>query len=197
MVIDNLESIKYYINPSPDRYWFLQIIARRKDNPNLPRAEKYIKDYYITSEEHLESVKNEIKQLSKFFNARVYFHPSARSFEKLSLTLLGEISKRIINKDYKIHRLQRTISGSTKAIIPELKYWMIDIDTKEEDKVTEVIETIKRIRPDSHIRKLSTLNGFHLITSAFNSTEYYKTISPDIAEIHKNSPILAYFDVSE
>lgn len=115
MVIDNLEAIKYYINPSPDRFWFLQ----------------------------------------------------------------------------------RTISGSTKAIIPELKYWMIDIDTKEKDRVSEVIETIKKLRPDSHIRKLPTPNGFHLVTTPFNSLEYYKTISPEIAEIHKNSPILAYFDVSE
>lgn len=60
MIIDNLNVIKKYIVPNPDYYWFLQIIARRKDNSDLPRCEKYIKDYYIQTPEQLDQLKNEI-----------------------------------------------------------------------------------------------------------------------------------------
>ena len=40
---------------STDDFWFGQIIARRKDVKDLPRANKWIKSYYIKDFDHLKS----------------------------------------------------------------------------------------------------------------------------------------------
>lgn len=167
MIIDNLNVIKKYIVPNPDYYWFLQIIARRKDNSDLPRCEKYIKDYYIQTPEQLDQLKNEIVELSKFFNARVYFHPTAR-----------------------------TISGGKEALVPGTKYWMIDIDTSNYDEVATTIKIVEDCPPNIGVCDIiPTINGYHLITKPFDCLKYsqsFKDMQPP--EIHKNSPVLEYYN---
>lgn len=196
MIIDNLNVIKKYIVPNPDYYWFLQIIARRKDNSDLPRCEKYIKDYYIQTPEQLDQLKNEIVELSKFFNARVYFHPTARSFRKMAIASMHEISKRLLSDEYKVHRLSRTISGGKEALVPGTKYWMIDIATSNYDGVATTIKIVEDCPPNIGVCDIiPTINGYHLITKPFDCLKYsqsFKDMQPP--EIHKNSPVLAYYN---
>lgn len=199
MIVDNFETIKKYINPNPDYYWFLQIISRRKDNSNLPRCEKYIKDYYIQTPEQLEQLKNEITELSKFFNARVYFHPAARSFKKMAFSLVSEATKRFLSDEFKIHRLTRTISGGTSAIVGGTKYWMIDVDSKDSELVKTTVNIIESCSPYPEVNDIiSSVSGYHIITKPFNCIEYtnkFKSLNiQDPPEIHKNSPILAYYN---
>lgn len=198
--IDNLEKIKQFIKPvDKDDYWFLQIIARRKDNPDLPRSEKYIKDYYLSSVEDLDRNLHEIKELSKFFNARVYFHLRARSFKRLSLSLISEIIDKVKDESYRVHRISRAISGSKKAWVnrEDAKYWMIDLDTRDTVELSKNLDIISKCKsgyPNPVIDYVDTPNGYHVITRPFDSLQYsqfYK--DKEIPEIHKNSPILAYF----
>lgn len=198
MIIDSFATIRKYIIPNPDHYWFLQIIARRKDNSDLPRCEKYIKDYYIQTPEQLDQLKDEITGLSKFFNARVYFHPTARSFRKMAISSLHEISERLLSEEYKVHRLSRTISGGNKALTndKQIRYWMVDIDTTNWDEVENTIKIIESCPPYNEVCDVvPTINGYHLITKPFNClaySEFFKDTQPP--EVHKNSPILAYYN---
>lgn len=197
--IDNLEEIKQFIKPvDSNDYWFLQIIARRKDNPDLPRSEKYIKDYYLSSIEDLERNIREIKELSKFFNARVYFHPRARSFKRLSLSLISEIADRVKDKSYRVHRISRAVSGSKKAWVDreDVKYWMIDVDTTEIsilNRTISIINSCDSAYENPVVTHIPTPNGFHIVTKPFNTAQFNSRFGDNTPEVHKNSPILAYF----
>ena len=65
MIIDNFDLMQSILKPeSTDDFWFGQIIARRKDVKDLPRADKWIKSYYIKDFDHSKSKESEIKKKS-------------------------------------------------------------------------------------------------------------------------------------
>ena len=63
-MIDNFELIEplFYFNEANDMFFFLQIVARAKDHKGEEKKvkEKAIKTYFVTSREHLESIKDEV-----------------------------------------------------------------------------------------------------------------------------------------
>ena len=70
-MINNLEIIKPLLNfSSEDDFYFLQILQRKKENPQLGSNSRVIKNYYIKSVEHLELRYPEIIELCSVFNAR-------------------------------------------------------------------------------------------------------------------------------
>jgi len=54
-MIDNLDKIKPLLNfESEDDFYYLQILQRKKENPELGSNSRVIKNYYIKSVEELE-----------------------------------------------------------------------------------------------------------------------------------------------
>ena len=71
MEIDNLEILKPFLRfDDPNDFYYLQILQRKKENPQLGSNNRVIKNYYINSVEYLESHYHEIKELCKQFNAK-------------------------------------------------------------------------------------------------------------------------------
>ena len=83
--MDNIEKILPFLQfDSEDDFYFLQILQRKKENPQLGSNSRVIKNYYITSQQHLLDKYEEIKKLCEVFNARASIRLNRRS---LLLTL--------------------------------------------------------------------------------------------------------------
>ena len=101
-MINNFEQIKNLLHfENEDIFYHLQILKRKKENPEIGRNSYLIKTYYVTSNEYLDKVKDEIINLCDFNKARAYINLNPRSFEKTAFNTLKKISDIIMNKDYK------------------------------------------------------------------------------------------------
>lgn len=196
-IINNFERIKPLLSfESEDDFYFLQIIQRRKENPELKSNSKVIKTYYITSVEHLIDKGIEITLLCMEFNARACVSLNKRSFEKMAFHTLRKISEQILNKDYKSVKNAYDKSCGAYASNTDKK-WILDLDGDEwtEASLQKLEKELKECEPfgDKKVALIPTPNGFHFISKPFN-TEQWKTIFARQIDIHKNNPTILYYN---
>ena len=194
-MIDNLELIKPLLNfEDEDDFYMLYIFKRKKDQPEGEKdnhqSVRTIRSYCIASIEQLEKRYDEIIQLCEMFKARAYIHVQKQSHKDVSLNMLVDLAQRIKSGQHKQQNLFDSIVGQIKTLENR---WIVDIDTKENDVCFQVIADLYEIQPQGH--KLHTViptkNGYHLITSKFNTLEF-KNLYPDI-DIQKKNPTLLYY----
>jgi len=186
-VLNQLKSVLVF-NDNDD-FYLLQILQRKKENPNLGSNSRVIKNYYIGSIEYLESKYEEIKMLCIQFNARAMIRLNKRSYKKVAFKTLQNIANSMSNDDYSFikNSYDRACGNGHND---KIKKWILDIDypyTKE--YLNEVRGVIKNTKPvgDKILLELPTKNGIHFITTPFDLREF-KTDFPDI-EIHKDNPV--------
>lgn len=176
-------------------FYFLQILQRRKENPDLHGNSKVIKTYYINSLEYFNSIEEEIKQLCLFFNARAYIGLNRRSYKRVAMCALKELTDLILNEQYEAARnAYNTCCGQYTT---GDKKWIVDVDTKDESYVLKTVEAIRKCMPitdvDNVIAVLPTINGYHIITRPFNLKQLEPFIATNPLDIHKNNPTLLYY----
>ncbi len=192
-MIDNFDKIaKLLVFDSEDDFYFLQILKRKKENPEIGSNTIVVRHYYIKSVEQLIKLKKEIVLLCQYHNARAGLCLNRRSFEKISFQLLKKVSDQIMNKDY--YSVQNAYASVVGAYSHEPNSkWIIDIDVKNNRFINEVmrfIDGIKQPEGNKFIASLETKNGFHLITKPFN-LKTFKDQYPDI-EVQKDNPTNLY-----
>lgn len=97
-MIDNFDLISSLLKfNSDDDFYFVQIIQRKKDNPDsvngCNNSSRAIKVYYINSVESLFKLKNEMIFFANHFNARVGINLNKRSYYKTAFNLFGLIPR--------------------------------------------------------------------------------------------------------
>lgn len=201
MKVNNYEKIKGMISfESRDSYYFLQIISRRKDNPDQVKDAIHVADYYITSFENFETIFSEISSICDSLNARAYFRINRRSFKKSALESLKLIVENVVSEDYRAVR-KAFASASGRCPADPDKRWIIDIDWKDLKPGTdrnEYIDGLKQILKgsiektgrDSSIDSLETKNGVHLVCRPFNLKEFRD--SGHLMDVHKDNMVILY-----
>ena len=100
--MDNLEKILPFLQfDSEDDFYYLQILQRKKENPQLGSNSRVIKNYYITSQQYLINRYDEIISLCNLFNARASIRLNRRSFEKVGFKALENVANTMQNREYK------------------------------------------------------------------------------------------------
>ena len=202
-MINNLELIKPLLEfNSEDDYYFLQIIKRKKEHPELGSNNYVVGVYYISSLEYLENKYDEIKLLCTHHNARAYINLNVRSFKKSAFQMLKKITDQILNEDYKsIRKAYASVSGELSNAGSK-KRWIVDVDNTDIKFLDPIISTIEYLEPLEFINLntgetkskilglIPTKNGYHLITSPFNRQEFSKKHSE--LDIHTNNPTILY-----
>lgn len=196
--MNNLKIIQNFLTfNSDDEFYFLQILKRKKENPELGSNSKVIKTYCITSVTELEELMPYIIHLCEYHNARAYINLSPRSFEKIAFHTLKKVTDIILNKDYKsVRGAYSSVCGSYGTT---LKRWVIDIDDKDFNNVLKVAEKIKKCETSSStlsviLGYIPTKNGWHIITNPFNLLNFDQVSLINIpVDIHKNNPSILYF----
>jgi hypothetical protein len=195
-MIDNFDIIAPILNQEdPESFHFLQIIKRRKENPDLPKGEKLVDTFLIGSSEDLISKKKLITEIAELNNARVYINLNKNSYKKVALKVLEILAKKCSEEEYKsAHKIYHHVCG--KYHTEKNKKWIIDLDGEDTLKKEEIKKNITTLYDSSRIRKhtlffleVPTINGVHLVTSPFNPEEV-----PVIKSIlHKNPMTLLYY----
>ncbi len=200
-MVNNLNAICQLLDfKSEDNFYFLQIIQRKKENPQLSSNSKVIKVYYISSITYLEEHMAEIMTLCKLFNARACISLNVKSYKKVALQNLKEIANLISEDHYKLVKNAYTSAiGSSKG--SRNKTWIIDYDKLDsEDIISIIMPILNKCEPISEETKvkaiLPTKNGFHIITTGFNIETFNKLLKDinyeeDLA-IHKDNPTILY-----
>jgi len=195
---DNFEQIeKLLIFDSEDDFYHLQILKRKKENPDIGSNSYVVRTYCIRSKENLMEKRTEITEMCNTHNARAYINLSPRSFEKMAFHTLKKISDIIMNKDYKeVRKAFESVCGTYGN--GKHKRWLIDIDWVDfedtTDVQTKIIPLLADLQRETGVEPLleyiPTKNGIHIITRPFN-TSTFKYLHPKI-DIHKNNPTILY-----
>lgn len=184
---------------SSDTYYFLQILKRRKDNPDLGKDMKVIGDYFIYSMDQFNRMEGEIIQTCITHNARAYFRINKRSSKKTAMQMLKRVTEHIISENYKaIKNAFSSVSGEFHG--DEDKKWIVDIDdvnvdtfNHSEDQI-EIRELLVDLQTETGrvpmLNFIPTKSGVHIITRPFNLKKF-KEKYPNV-DVHKDNPTILY-----
>jgi hypothetical protein len=195
--MNNFELIKkYLIFVDPDKFYFIQILKRRKDNPTLGKDMCNIDNFCVYSLEDYERYEKRIIDVCERNNARAYIRLNRRSDKKIALQMLARMAQMIASDQYNIRTLYYSIAGEFHS--EDDKTWIVDIDTKDEiivHKIAHIIDTSIEPKGPKIIACVPTKNGYHLITKAFNTATFskYLSLQGDVPDIHKDNPTLLYY----
>lgn len=185
MEINNIEVIKPFLKFDDESdFYYLQILQRKKENPQLGSNSRVIKNYYINSVDYLESHYEEIKQLCRFFNARASIRLNRRSYEKVAYKAMVNIANSMSNKEFSFIKKSYDRAVGTGNNEPRgTKTWILDWD----GPVTiDKIKVVLQILGDNFLDVIPSKSGAHIIVSPFDAREFSHTF-PDV-EIHKDNP---------
>jgi len=196
MTVDNFEIINGLLNfDKPNSFYFLQILQRRKENPELPTNSKVINNYYLYTREDLFKLRDRIIEDCQKYNARAYINVNVLDLEKIGMFTAQKILDLIIKKDFKsIKNAYPSVCGSHHS--EENKRWVVDIDTKDIDFISNVKKEIEKLHSEIKNNKykilteLPTRHGYHLISNPFR-LDKFKDLFPDVT-VQKNSPTILY-----
>jgi len=193
-MVNNFKLIKEHIDECAENetFYWVQIIKRKKGNPDYPRSENIIKDYFLSGPTHLGDKKEEITAICDALNARAYIHMTKRIYEKAAFRAMMIIASSLESRQYHSAKDIFIKAISNYAFYGQ-KWWVVDIDNNQNSEfILEISNVIKDITNDNSVVKISvpTKTGYHLITEPFNK-QAFKREYPDI-DIHTNNPTLLY-----
>ena len=194
-MINNIALVKPLLDFSEKGdFYMLYVLKRKKDQPEGERdnhqSVRTIKTYCIESLEHLDRRYEEVKMLCEVFKARAYIHVQKQNHKDISLEMLSTLATRI--KDGAVN--QKGLFDSVVGKIPgRERRWVVDIDNISAKYLLEVLNVINTIKPvgDKVLKVLPTKNGWHAITSRFDTREFSERF-PQI-DVQKKNPTLLYY----
>jgi hypothetical protein len=147
----------------------VQIIKRRKENPDMEVGAKILRRFYLYKEEDLYKFEAEIKELCRANNARAYIGTIGRKVRSVAFQMQRLLTTYIEQEDYKSARIAFDKAFGHKATAQvKRKFWVIDIDTKDVDVLNEVRMSVVK----NYIFRYETPNGFHILATPFNKMEF-------------------------
>jgi hypothetical protein len=202
-MINNIEIIKpFLVFNSPDDFYIVEIIKRRKENPTLATGSEHVNNYFITSMKDLDKVMSDIIAICDATKSRAYINLNSRSFKTIALHLNKKMGEILVNGDYKYAR-KAYISEVHSHTNQKEKLWVVDVDWvdvqtpyNKEGKIRydhlqyDIMKLQEATGVEPFMVKVPTKNGVHLISKAFNLKKFKETY-PQI-DVHKNSPTLLY-----
>jgi len=194
VMIDNLKLIKPLLNFEKEGDFYMLYVFKRKKDQSTDKANhqsvRTIKSYCIEGVDHLEHKYDEIIQLCEMFKARAYIHIQKQNHKDVGMNMITEIVNRIQSGQINQKHVFDSVVGQIKT---QEKRWIVDIDVKDFDYVTELADYIDSLRPEGPKvdAVIPTKSGVHLITKRFDVMEFKKQYA-DI-DIQKKNPTLLYF----
>lgn len=199
--MDNFSLIKGLLEfDRPNTFYFIQILKRRKENPEMRTNVRVINNYYIYSLEDLDKLREKIVEDCQKYNARAYINLNRLDLEKVALHTLKQITECILQKDYKSVKNAYSVACGNHHSQDDRR-WVVDID----EHYLEQKEMIKTVISDLHaevkksnykiLAEIPTKTGVHLITNPFDLAKFKsdrRLYFIDENTVHKNSPTLLY-----
>jgi len=201
MSVDNSAKIGTMLSFDKDDFYFLQILKRRKDNPEMDRDMVVIKNYYVESIDHYIKIIPRIMSLCDYENARAYFRLNKRNYKKNGLQMIKRVADHISSGN------NSAIKNAFDSVCGEFhsdkdKKWIVDVDFKDFENRMDVLVRIHNYvenlqtetGKEPMLEVLPTKNGYHMITRPFNLSKFKLLINDlDVRlDVHKDNPTILY-----
>jgi hypothetical protein len=201
-MINNTEKIRdmLFFNDKDD-FYFLQILKRRKDNPDMEKDMMVIDNFYIGSMESFDKKIPHVIDLCNIENARAYFRVNKRNYAKLGPHMLKRVVDIVFTENCKALRSTFDSVAGEYHSDPDKK-WVVDVDYNDvfnesndgEKNFSDLIYDLSKLQSEAKrvpmLVQIPTKNGIHIITRPFNVQEFRK-LYPKM-DIHKDNPTLLY-----
>lgn len=187
-----LNELLYFQNK--DDFYLIQILKRRKDNPNMDVDMRVVDNFFINSEDDFKKKEDRIIEVCNRENARAYLRVNKRNYKKVALQSLKKLTEYIISENYSAAK-SAFLSAAGEFHSQENKIWIVDIDTKDENYISSVRDIISRCHCEINVTfgvlmEVPTVAGVHILCYPFN-LQRFKSYYPDM-DVHKDNPTLLY-----
>ena len=168
-LIDNFDAVKKFFNlDSNDNFYFVQIIKRFKDNPNMDKTGnyhaggEYLQSWKVFSYDELLSLKDDIIKACETQNARAYMTINPRSQSQIK-AFVSTFRRRFKPTDPRYIHAEEILAGQTKGHWDDRPILFLDIDTTDKRIHNDVSEILKRFGIDELFRYTTPNGGLHIV----------------------------------
>lgn len=175
-------------------FYFIQVLQRKKDNPDNKKSVRVINTYYVYSLEAFENMMPDIIHMCETRKARAYLNPNVLNDVKVGFEVNSIIANMLKNGDFKnIRNAYNSACGSCKCAGGD-KLWLIDLDGDSIALKDEIREYLKSVNPnigeDKVKMEVPTRNGLHLLVKPHDPRGFQMKF-PNI-DVHKDNPTVLY-----
>lgn len=152
-------------------FLYLYLLKRRKDIPDLGVNHRRLTNYYADTLNPLAKYRDEIVDLCKSLQARAYIYYTPRCYRDVHIAVLQELAQRLSGEQSNRGIANLFASFSGKCLSKKQRYWLVDVDSKDEAVLEEVRLFInEHCAPDGDkmIDVVNTKNGYHLMGTLQN-----------------------------
>lgn len=200
-MIDNFELIKQHMKFYDEKsFYFIQIIKRKKENPEMKGYSRPIESFYVFDTDQLERFKPHIIEKCEQNRARAYIKMNTLDAEKVGLMAIRVLSEEIGNKDWKSLSSNFNVAcGQSGSQAGTQKLYLVDVDHDlgyDKEEIRDYIASLNPVSDDREscdkvVMEVPTRNGIHFLTTGFEMNKF-KQRYPDV-DIHKDGITLLYF----
>ena len=197
-MVNNLEVIKpHLIFPNERSFYFIQILKRKKENPEMTGYSLPVESFYIFSTEQLDRVMPHIIEKCEQNRARAYIKMNTLDMQSVALETISVLTQEIRKENWKhISKALNSACGICGKQNGTEKMYLIDIDSKDENYINEIKSYINNeLEPVDNTEKVKmvvpTRNGVHFLSTGFNMQKFKQTY-PGI-DVHADGITLLYF----
>lgn len=196
-MVNNIELIKpHLIFPNERSFYFIQIIKRKKENPEMTGYSLPVESFYIFSTEQLDRVMPHIIEKCEQNRARAYIKMNTLDMQSVALETISVLTQEIRKENWKhISKALNSACGICGKQNGTEKLYLVDIDSKDMDYIEEVKAYINQLEPVDNTEKIKmvvpTKNGYHFLSTGFNMQAFKKTYQN--IDIHADGITLLYF----
>jgi len=210
-MVNNFEYIKQHMHFLNEKsFYFIQILRRKKENPEQDSYSRPIESFYAYSVEQFERLMPHIIEKCEEHRARAYIKMNCLDAESVMLAQIADITQIIRKHDW--HSMASTLNsacGQCGKQDGNEKLYLVDLDDDYADRVEEIKEFIDNLEPIKYreydeyghtmrekISKIKmevpTQHGIHLITTGFQIPEFKQAYEKKI-DVHEDGNTLLYF----
>jgi len=190
MKVDNIEQIRKFMEFDKfGEFYYISIMQRNKDGVKVASSHdncRRIRTFYIFSMEEFDKAIPFIKEICDKINARAYIELNRKDIFQCQLLCIKRLVECIEHQTVKSRAIMDSVVGGAPS---RDKYWMIDIDNKDDKTMLQVFDHIFANK-GFVITTLPTLNGRHMICSRFDN-RYFDF---EDCEIKRNAFTLLYYN---
>ena len=187
MVVDNYKEILDFIQfTDKNSFYYLSVIKRKKDNPEMLKQEYVVDQYYLYSKNEFEKMRERIIESCHLHNARLYIRINMRDAVRIAYKLVEKMGELMSNGSFKaIPNAYDSMVGTYHH--DPIKKYMIDVDNIAD--LQDIKDIVERAKGGKILLELKTKNGVHLVTTGFDVREINEKY-PKITS--KNGSVLMY-----
>jgi hypothetical protein len=196
-MINNFEIIKnHLIFPNERSFYFVQILKRKKENPEMKSYSLPVESFYIFSLEQFERVMPHIIEKCEQNRARAYIKMNTLDANSVGLEAISVLTQELRQGNWKsLSKAFNSACGICGKQDGTEKLYLIDVDEKEYNSVMGIENFINSLNPIDNKNKIKmivpTKNGWHLLSTGFDMQTFKQTYNN--VDVHKDGIVLLYY----